>query len=216
MEKYSLSLHAFNQFIASVGSSATESGGMFLGPEKGNNITEFVFDSQAITTGLTYTLNSDYLNTVLKEKRKEGLELKGIGHSHPNGYGRLSQPDIEYFTKLFNFFDDARSFFVPICYSSFDGKWDFFPFTIKRNGEVSICSLTITNKQESQILLSRDNRHVANGNVAKPHYHPNYKDTRRFRFLKGLILFLIVSILFILIALLCVYVFTQKIMLFIY
>lgn len=77
-----------------IGNHLPERGGALLGEPGKPLITKFLFDSHAFTTSSIYC-PSRRLNKKVKElEEKEGLEYKGIIHSHPNQFDEPSSQDI--------------------------------------------------------------------------------------------------------------------------
>lgn len=77
-----------------IGNHLPERGGALLGEPGKPFITKFLFDTHAFTTSSIYC-PSRRLNKRVKEvEEKEGLEYKGIIHSHPNQYDEPSSQDI--------------------------------------------------------------------------------------------------------------------------
>lgn len=77
-----------------IGNHLPERGGALLGEPGKPIITKFIFDSNAFTTSSMYC-PSRKLNKKVKEvEDKEGLEYKGIIHSHPNQYDEPSSQDL--------------------------------------------------------------------------------------------------------------------------
>lgn len=77
------------QIKKDIGNHRPERGGALLGQPGKAIVSKFIFDSTALTTASTYS-PSRRLNQLVKEtEENEGLEYKGIIHSHP---GKLDQP----------------------------------------------------------------------------------------------------------------------------
>ncbi len=74
-----------------LGTMSPEEGGMLLSNDGGLTITDFIFDPNSDRSGVAYSPNSDFLNTVIKEQRDKGNHFAGIIHSHPNGLTGLSR-----------------------------------------------------------------------------------------------------------------------------
>ena len=126
--------NAFYEVINHIGSHPAESGGALFGTEDDYVIRRFIPDNNAKTTRVTYTINTDYLNPVIKKLwKEEGLSLLGIVHSHPNGYSSLSGPDMRYFSKLLSGIKRER-FYAPIVFSVPDGGFKFFPHVLSADG----------------------------------------------------------------------------------
>lgn len=112
---------AYNEIINTIGSRPAESGGLLFGKEDDMIVRKFVFDKHAHTTRSTYTFNTEFLNPEIKRIwNEEGLSCIGFIHSHPHGYGRLSPPDVEYFTSMFE--SMPRKYYItPIVFTVPDG-----------------------------------------------------------------------------------------------
>lgn len=82
------------QIKKDIGSDRPERGGALLG-EPGNEIvSKFIFDPTAQTTASSYS-PSRRLNQLVKEtEASEGLEYKGIIHSHPGKFDQPSGQDL--------------------------------------------------------------------------------------------------------------------------
>ncbi|MGH3217778.1 MAG: Mov34/MPN/PAD-1 family protein [Streptosporangiaceae bacterium] len=71
-----------------------ERGGALLGPVGQPLVTEFIFDPEARTSGVTFTPSRALADRVrARESADQQIELKGILHSHPGDMGRPSQGD---------------------------------------------------------------------------------------------------------------------------
>src|SRR5580693_3830762 len=71
-----------------------ERGGALLGPVGQPLVTEFIFDPEARTSGMTFTPSSALADRVrARESADQQIELKGILHSHPGDMSRPSQGD---------------------------------------------------------------------------------------------------------------------------
>lgn len=82
---------------ASVGSRQPESGGAILGPSGHQSVTHFQFDPKGAVTGASYIPSDALQDEVSLRESQQGLQLKGILHSHPGGMNRLSGTDVESF-----------------------------------------------------------------------------------------------------------------------
>jgi len=119
---------AFFSIIDQVGSQKAEMGGALFGSEKDMVIREFVLDTYAQTSRSTYTINTEFLNPIIKEKwEKKRISLIGILHSHPQSFAGLSSPDISYFTDLLTTIK-REAFYTPIAFTIPDGGFKFFPY----------------------------------------------------------------------------------------
>ena len=71
-----------------------ERGGALLGPVGQPLVTEFIFDPEARTSGVTFTPSRGLADRVhARESADQQIELKGILHSHPGDMSRPSQGD---------------------------------------------------------------------------------------------------------------------------
>ena len=112
---------AYNEIINTIGSRPAESGGLLFGSEENMIVQKFVFDKHARTTRSTYTFNTDFLNPEIKRIwNDEGLSCIGFIHSHPHGSGRLSPPDVEYFSSMFECMP-RKHYITPIVFTVPDG-----------------------------------------------------------------------------------------------
>ena len=112
---------AYNEIITTIGSRPAESGGLLFGKEDDMIVRKFVFDKHAHTTRSTYTFNTEFLNPEIKRIwNEEGLSCIGFIHSHPHGYGRLSPPDVEYFSSMFESMP-RKHYITPIVFTVPDG-----------------------------------------------------------------------------------------------
>jgi proteasome lid subunit RPN8/RPN11 len=109
--------HVRCQIMCSIGGRRPESGGILLGPVGGNDITAFYFDGTARRSGGAYS--PDHL-TLRQKMRDEwlpaGLDMKGFVHSHPRGYTRLSDGDMQYIGRLLAVNPDMTLFAAPIVF----------------------------------------------------------------------------------------------------
>ena len=112
---------AYNEIISTIGNLSAESGGLLFGKEDDFVVRKFVFDKNARTTRSTYTFNTDFLNPEIKRLwNDEGLSCIGFIHSHPHGYGRLSPPDVQYFSSMFESMP-RKHYLTPIVFTIPDG-----------------------------------------------------------------------------------------------
>jgi hypothetical protein len=70
-----------------------ERGGALLGLKGQPIITHFIPDQQGQTSGASYLPSAQITQQVQQLERELGLEFKGVIHSHPGGFDRLSGPD---------------------------------------------------------------------------------------------------------------------------
>lgn len=138
IDKMQITESAFNEIVNFIGAKPAESGGALFGREDDYVIRKFVPDVNAKTSRATYTINTDYLNPVIKKLWEEdGLSLIGIVHSHPNGLSSLSRPDLHYFGDLLKTSLTRRKFFAPIVFTIPDGGFKLFPHILNNEGGYS-------------------------------------------------------------------------------
>ena len=122
--------NAFNEIVTTIGYRPAESGGLLFGKEDDYIVRKFVFDKHAKVTGSTYTFNTDFLNPEIKRLwEEESLSCIGFIHSHPKGYGKLSQPDIEYFNSMFKCMP-RKKYLTPIVFTIPDGGFKLNAFIL--------------------------------------------------------------------------------------
>ena len=124
-----------NEIISTIGSRPAESGGLLFGYEDDMIVRKFVFDSDAKTTRSTYTFNTKFLNPEIKKIWEEDkMSCIGFIHSHPHGCGRLSAPDIEYFSSMFEFMP-RKYYITPIVFSVPDGGFKMNTYILKKGSK---------------------------------------------------------------------------------
>lgn len=135
IDKMQITETAFNEIINFIGAKPAESGGALFGEEDDYVIRKFVPDINAKTSRATYTINTDYINPVIKKLwEEEGLSLIGIIHSHPRGYSSLSGPDLQYFGDLLTTSLKRKRFYAPIVFTIPDGGFKLFPHILNNEG----------------------------------------------------------------------------------
>jgi molybdopterin/thiamine biosynthesis adenylyltransferase/proteasome lid subunit RPN8/RPN11 len=78
----------------SIATHAPERGGALMGLPQRPLITSFLFDEEAVTTGVTYQPSRNLKERVQALETNFNLEFKGVLHSHPGGLDRPSQQDL--------------------------------------------------------------------------------------------------------------------------
>lgn len=91
-----------------------ERGGALLGPPANPLIGTFLFDSQASVTSASYVPSSDLVQRVAEKERIEGIELKGVVHSHPGSFDQPSGPDRYAFRRGLDLNPRMAVFLAPI------------------------------------------------------------------------------------------------------
>ena len=173
--KVAFSPKAIDQIKKTIGSRHAENGGALFGkPEDLKSpipyIREFVFDDNATTSHVTYTINTKYLNPVIHTMwDKHELELHGLIHSHPIGYRYPSGPDMTYFHDMHTYM--KRPFLItPIVYTQPDGGFKMFCYLVgpetpaieveycimdEKEYEKAIAELGVV-KQEEPVVLQQE------------------------------------------------------------
>lgn len=82
-----------------LGAKAPERGGALLGPRQRPLVTRFVLDRHAARDGSSWAPSRKLDAAVKALEGDEGLELKGLVHSHPPGVDRLSKQDVHELTR---------------------------------------------------------------------------------------------------------------------
>jgi molybdopterin/thiamine biosynthesis adenylyltransferase/proteasome lid subunit RPN8/RPN11 len=103
-----------------------ERGGALLGPVGQPMITAFIYDNIAQTTGSTYHPSPQLTQRVQELELRQGLEFKGVIHSHPGGFDRPSGFDEDAILEGLNLNPHIPCFFAPIISSKgiFQGTGD--------------------------------------------------------------------------------------------
>ena len=84
---------ALEQIVDTVGRHPAETGGALLGSYAQSLVTRFVFDPDATVTGASYVPSATLTDVVQEHERAEGLQFKGVVHSHPGALSNPSGPD---------------------------------------------------------------------------------------------------------------------------
>ncbi|MBN2267673.1 MAG: Mov34/MPN/PAD-1 family protein [Candidatus Babeliaceae bacterium] len=120
-----------SKLFASIGSRPPESGGVLLGPVNCNEVSDFYFDDQGQCSGATYSPDYKKIGYLLKHDwADDGLEMKGIIHSHPNRFDRLSGGDLSYIARLLQCNPQDKFFFAPIVIVE---EFRFVPWLVLRS-----------------------------------------------------------------------------------
>lgn len=131
-----ISESAFNAIVDHIASKPAETGGALFGHESDMTIRKFIPDVNATTTRTTYTINTEFLNPIVKKLwAEEGLSLIGIIHSHPRGYSTLSAPDRDYFSRFLQTIK-RPFFYAPIAHTIPDGGFKLIPYVMDSSGDL--------------------------------------------------------------------------------
>ena len=121
----------YAQATADLDSCEPEAAGILLGPQNAEPLaTHWVLDRSGRSTGVSFTLNVESLNEVLRHHRQCDLTCVGIIHSHPRGMTTPSLGDLAYLEELFfgRANEELDRFLFPIfC----DGR--FYPYIVWRS-----------------------------------------------------------------------------------
>lgn len=101
------------QIAQTIGTRCPEQGGI-LGSSDGERIDHYYFDSGARVTGSTYTFDDRTLNRVIRQWNRMGVRFIGVVHSHPEGYTRPSQGDLNIASQIIETMDVGGHLFTPI------------------------------------------------------------------------------------------------------
>jgi hypothetical protein len=91
-----------------------ELGGALLGPPASPLISAFLFDPQASVTRASYVPSTDLVRRVEERERIEGVEFKGVVHSHPGRFAEPSGPDRYAFRRGLDLNPRMAVFLAPI------------------------------------------------------------------------------------------------------
>lgn len=92
---------AYLDIMRHLSSVPPEAGGMLLGPKGSGVVTHYVIDEKGKATAASFTLDAAGLNRVLKKALENGMNCKGLVHSHPTGCTVPSCGDLAYVRKAF-------------------------------------------------------------------------------------------------------------------
>ncbi len=125
-----------------------ELGGALLGPRGYPVLTTFVLDRDGHTSSVVYIPSEGLTERVAAFEQRQGLELKGVLHSHP-GLDRLSGQDVRSFTELL-----ALNPRMPFCAAPVitqglsangphelalpSGKASFYEVSMRRDGSAQV------------------------------------------------------------------------------
>jgi proteasome lid subunit RPN8/RPN11 len=85
--------YLINEIAAEITAFPPERGAALLGPPATPLISRFLPNEQAKATGASYIPSTDLVVRVAETERTEGLQFKGVIHSHPGSFDRPSRPD---------------------------------------------------------------------------------------------------------------------------
>jgi hypothetical protein len=91
-----------------------ERGGALLGPPASPLISVLLFDAQASVTGASYLPSGDLVRRVADMERTEGLQFKGVIHSHPGSSDKPSGQDCYAFRRGLDLNPGLAAFLAPI------------------------------------------------------------------------------------------------------
>jgi len=142
-----------------VGTRPAESGGALVGPGPNGVISHFHFDTNARTTGATYSPDVDTINALARTTWKaQGQTLLGFVHSHPRGATRPSGGDLSYAERILSVRPRLDRFALPIAQTVPDtGAFSLYGAVAVRDGHrVRIEQTPISVVPDSSGLRSPD------------------------------------------------------------
>ncbi|MBJ7294431.1 MAG: ThiF family adenylyltransferase, partial [Ilumatobacteraceae bacterium] len=176
---YSIFDTVLEKIQKSVGSIVPESGGALLGSYGSSLVVDFLFDSSAETTGVSYVPSLSIGERVRKEELQRNLQFKGIVHSHPGSFDKPSGPDEYSFGVGLDSNPELSRYLAPIVTLEpgrdssnkilFNGIWIYFYLATRRNGE----SIRVSPTMPKIIYFARDVRNLASKlHVEEPEFFP--------------------------------------------
>lgn len=126
---------AWNNVRDTVGARRAESGGPLGGSRGSGVVEEFVDDTTADMTAVTYYPDFQGLNTLFRERwNPAGVNLLGVIHSHPRGAVRPSRNDLEYADRILAGIPELDRFLLPIAQTRPDtGRFTVHGYAAVRN-----------------------------------------------------------------------------------
>ncbi len=191
---------AYDKIRSTVGSKPAESGCLLLGYEEELNkdriiVRDIIFDKMASATTVTYTLNTAYLNPLIRKAYKErNLAVIGVEHSHPYGCNYPSSFDIVYFSNMLTKMP-RKYLVIPIVFTDPDGGFKQFVYIMDSPKSMPVPvsydileDLTTQVKNHSEMGISSE-RHpirVCIQPVCQHYYTNPYVPAPRFGFSGGI------------------------------
>jgi len=134
-----------------IASHEPERGGALYGPKNQNIVTHFEYDLDGETSAVSYLPSRTLINNVKTVEIETGLKLKGIVHSHPRGYTRPSQGDIQTIQSFFRLNPHLSKIELPIVQpigrNESQGGSNFINwFKAERGNEATISSEMVSSK----------------------------------------------------------------------
>jgi molybdopterin/thiamine biosynthesis adenylyltransferase len=163
----------------SVGSIVPESGGALLGSYGNSLIVDFLFDSAAETTGVSYVPSLSIAERVRTEELNRNLQFKGIVHSHPGSFDKPSGPDEFSFGAGLEANPELSRYLAPIVTLEpgasaankidFNGMWISFYVATRRKDE----KVRVSPTMPKIIHFGRDVRNLAKSlKIEDPDFFP--------------------------------------------
>ena len=133
-KKWTMTGEVLNGIRSTIGARKPEWGGI-LGSTDGIHIDRYYFDSTALRTGCSYTMDTDALNRVIHKWNDEGIRFIGVIHSHPNGATSPSGGDLRLAERIIETMDVGGELFTPIVQVSpeLNGNIRIYPYTVSRS-----------------------------------------------------------------------------------
>lgn len=112
-----------------------EHAGIFAGPKDTDLITHFFEDERGKPSLASFTLDAAWLNEIIRQFLRCGIDVKGVVHSHPSGVTQPSHGDLSYVRDVFANPNNssAQEIFLPIVC---DGR--FYPFLVERDVHIRV------------------------------------------------------------------------------
>ncbi|HYK73583.1 MAG TPA: Mov34/MPN/PAD-1 family protein [Pseudoneobacillus sp.] len=105
-----------------IGDQYPERGGALLGVPGEPIVTEFIYDDAAETTSSSYSPSRELNRLVRNAEEENGLEFKGIIHSHPGSYNQPSYQDISELETGLDLNPHMSCYLVPIVTCEHHGE----------------------------------------------------------------------------------------------
>lgn len=111
-----ISEDVLQEIVRTIGSRPPETGGLLGGNRELQQVTHFMFDESASTSGATYSPNTDIINSTLEKWDEDGgHRIIGFVHSHPGMYDKPSPGDVHYAQHILTAIPAMQRLFLPIA-----------------------------------------------------------------------------------------------------
>lgn len=152
-DKLIMTAEVYAQIKETIGKRIPESGGI-LGSSDGVHIDHFHFDSTAVISSVSYTMDHKALNEVIHEWNDNDIRLIGIIHSHPQGCIRPSYGDRQTAMHIIDTIDVDGHFFTPIVQVSpeLNGDITIYPYTFDADSKLKVQEFEMEQEREDTIM----------------------------------------------------------------